>query len=369
MSNKTYIPAFRASVGDWDYYICKMKYAEVARSVGFAHEYGGNQQLSDLIQRGLSDRTQEIARYLLESEHRFLGSLIVAAWGGAPEYTQLEMENGAGLLEGLDQGFGVLTFDGTHSFFALDGQHRLKAIKDALKQEPDLGSEDICVLLVTHYDTEDGRLKTRRLFTNINRNAKATSKGDNIALDVDDACAVITRDLLTEHPFLRSPGRVRVFSSAPAADGSFKLATNVIPKTDPRAWTSITTLYEMVKALTFDADTSVRDPSIRPSDSVLADAFELVSDRLDDLLTKCGQIGQRLEKASSAKDIRVPSSEGGESHPMMRPVVQQCVVRTLALLIQEDRLDWDSALDRLDSLTWHLESAPWRRSSTSQQDE
>ena len=32
MSNKTYIPAFEAAVGDWKYYICKMKYAEVDRS-------------------------------------------------------------------------------------------------------------------------------------------------------------------------------------------------------------------------------------------------------------------------------------------------------------------------------------------------
>ncbi len=359
MSNKTYIPAFRANVGDWNYYICKMKYAEVARSVGFAHELGGHRDLSDLIQRGLSDRTEEIARYLLESEHRFLGSLIVAAWGGEPEYTYLEMENGEGLLEGLDQGFGVLTFDGTHSFFALDGQHRLKAIKDALMQNPDLGSEDICVLLVTHYDSEEGRLKTRRLFTNINRNAKATSKGENIALDVDDACAVITRDLLTEHEFLSAAGRVRVFSSTPSSDGSFKLATNVIPKTDPFAWTSITALYEIVKALTFDADAAVHDPNMRPSDAILSSTFELVSIRINELLEACGDIGPKLQNSSSAKELRLPTGEGGESHPMMRPVVQLCVVRTLSSIVQEDRLDWANCLARLRALSWELEEAPW----------
>jgi DNA sulfur modification protein DndB len=60
MTNKTFIPAFKANVGDWDYYICIMKYAEVARQVGFAYELGGNTDLNTMIQRGLSKRTQDI---------------------------------------------------------------------------------------------------------------------------------------------------------------------------------------------------------------------------------------------------------------------------------------------------------------------
>ena len=49
-----------------------------------------------------------------------------------------------------------------------------------------LREERICVLLVAHNDDEAGRLRTRRLFTNINKNAKATTAGENIALDEDD---------------------------------------------------------------------------------------------------------------------------------------------------------------------------------------
>ena len=52
MANRTLIPAFEAKVGDWKYYICSMKYAEVARQVGFAYEMGGNKDLNSLIQRG-----------------------------------------------------------------------------------------------------------------------------------------------------------------------------------------------------------------------------------------------------------------------------------------------------------------------------
>jgi DNA sulfur modification protein DndB len=359
MSNKTYIPAFEAHVGDWKYYICKMKYAEVDRSVRFAHELGGNRDLSTLIQRGLSDRTEDIMRYLLESEHRFLGSLIVAAWGGMPQYTPLQMEAADGLLMGLDQGFGVLTFDGTHSFFALDGQHRLRAIKDAVSRDPDLGSEDICVLLVLHNDNKDGRERTQRLFTNINRNAKSTTSAENIALDVDDAYAIVTRQLLTNHPFLSEDGRVRVFSRAPSDDGTFRLATKTIPKTDNRAWTSITVLYELVKALAFDVDASVADHTTRPNDQVLAMTYQAVVSRIDRLLDACGDIGSRLEKSNNAKQLRIPKAEGGESHPMMRPLVQQAVARVSSELVAAERLTWDEALTELSTLSWKMEAPPW----------
>lgn len=70
MSNKTFIPAFKAKVGDWQYYICIMKYAEVARQVAFAYELGSNTDLETMIQRGISERTKEITEYLLKSEHR-----------------------------------------------------------------------------------------------------------------------------------------------------------------------------------------------------------------------------------------------------------------------------------------------------------
>src|SRR5258708_5688904 len=124
MANKTFIPAFKAKVGDWDYYICTMKYAEVARQVNFAYELGNNKDLNSMIQRGLSNRTGEITKYLLDSPHHFLGALIVACWRGDPDYVELRMVDPDGLLTGVDRGFGVLTFDGTQSYFALDGQHR-----------------------------------------------------------------------------------------------------------------------------------------------------------------------------------------------------------------------------------------------------
>ena len=51
MSNQTLIPAFRCKVDTWQYYICRMKYAEAARQIKFPYEIGGNDDLGQVVQR------------------------------------------------------------------------------------------------------------------------------------------------------------------------------------------------------------------------------------------------------------------------------------------------------------------------------
>ncbi len=358
MATKTFIPAFKASVGDWTYYICIMKYAQVKREVAFAHELGGNKDLNTLIQRGISARTEGIKEYLLNSNHRFLGSLIVATWGGDPEYIELQMEDPEGLLKGVDNGFGVLTLDGSHSFFALDGQHRLRAIKDALSVDPSLGNEDICVLLVSHYDTEQGRERTQRLFTNINRNAKNTTPAENIALDVDDAFAITTRRLLTEHPFFSQPGRVRVFTKPPT-EGDFTLAAGSVPVTDKSALTTITVLYDILKLLAWELPDELHDLANRPSDEILEQGYVELSSRLETLLQAAGSIDSKLQSTSNAKDIRAPKGKEGSGHPMMRPVIQKAIARALHTIVEQELLTYNEALQRLSKLSWKISDAPW----------
>lgn len=359
MANKTYIPAFQAAVGDWTYYICVMKYAEVKRQIGFAHELGGNKDLNTMIQRGISDRTDDIREYLLNSEHRFLGSLIVAAWGGDPNYTELQMSDPEGLLEGLDSGFGVLIFDGTQQYFALDGQHRLTAIREALVKEPELGNDDISVLIVPHFDSDEGRERTRRLFTNINRNAKTTTKSENIALDVDDAFSILTRRLLQDHEFLSQTGRVRIFTRPPSDTGEMKLAGASVPKTDKSAWTTITVLYDMLERLASDLPSELHDLSARPTDEVLEGAYEVLSSRLESLMKNCGDLRTSLEAATNARDVRAPKANEGTGHPFMRPVVQKAVCDATRHILEAGDHDFDDVVAGLSQLTWKMEDAPW----------
>lgn len=358
MTNKTFIPAFKAKVGDWNYYICIMKYAEVARQVDFAYELGGNTDLNTMIQRGIGARTQEIREYLLNSEHRFLGSLIVAVWGGDPQYLPVQMEDPDGMLSGIDRQFGVLTFDGTQQYFALDGQHRLKAIKEAIRKDPEIGKEDICVIMVSHLDTEDGKVRTRRLFTNINRNAKATTGAENIVLDEDDGPAIITRRLLTEHPFLKQDGIVKVFTRI-GEEGEMKLAAGNVPQGDKKALTTIINLYEIVRELCFDLDSSMRNKSARPSDEVLEESYITIAKRLDEVITASGDVLSKFESEMSAKDIRAPKNHEQDGHPFMRPIIQKSIVRVIRQIAEQKALDWKEILKRVAALPWVIGDAPW----------
>jgi len=359
MSNRTLIPAFRCKVDTWRYYVCRMKYAEAARQVKFPYELGSNTELGQLIQRGISARTMGITEYLLKSKHRFLGGLVVAAWGGEPQYTPLSMDDPEGMLKGLDREFGVLTFDGTQAYFVLDGQHRLRAIKDAIKQKPELGREDICVLIVTHYDTLEGRRRTRRLFSNINKNAKQTGTAENIALDEDVGFAILTRRMLDEHEFLKVDGRVRVILSV-GDDGELKLASGSVPKTDARALTTFTVLYDVLQYLGWDLPRVMKEKAVRPSDEILDESYENLTERLDDLLKYCGDIRAKLEAAASAREIRAPRDAEGEGHPFMRPVVQKAVARVASEIMQQGVLGWDEIMKRLSELDWKLASPPWQ---------
>jgi DNA sulfur modification protein DndB len=360
MATKTFIPAFEANVGNWTYYSCLMSYGQVAREIQFAHDLGGNKDLATMIQRGIGTRTSGITNYLLSNENRFLGSLIVAVWGGHPQYTKLVMDASAEsqvMLDGIDRNFGVLTFDGSQQYFALDGQHRLKAIKDAVKRDQSLLGEDISVIVVPHFDTEDGRRRTRRLFTNINRNVKTTTAQENIALDEDDGFAIITRRLLDEHEFLQRDDVVRVFTRQ-GADGDLRLAHRQVPVT-ASAWTTIGVLYDVVTQLGFGLDASMYKISERTTEQILDQSYGLIAKRLDDLMEACGNLRKEYEAQLEPKFLRAPRGRDGDGHAFMRPLVQMQVAKAVRYVMDNDLLTWDELMARLSKLDWKMGKAPF----------
>lgn len=356
MANKTLIPALKARVGDWNYYICVMKYAQVAKEFSFAYELSANPDLSELLQRGIGERTSDIVEYLKKSEHRFLGSLIVAAYGGDPHYVPVRMDEHDELVRGLDSGFGVLTFDGSQQYFALDGQHRLKAIKEAIKQKPELGKDEISVILVSHYDTAEGQERTRRLFTNINKNAKSTSTTENIALDEDDGFAIINRRLINEHSFLKEIGRVLIFNKQ-QSDGALSIATNVADS-NKEAIISIKQLYEVVKHLSIKTPIDEHNTKIRPSDDDIEESYKIISERINQLFSACGDIIE-LATQGDLRTFRKNKKGPSFEHPFLKGIIQKTIPKVIAELIRNEDITWELALERLSSLEWKLSSAPW----------
>ncbi|BAY99028.1 DGQHR domain protein [Tolypothrix tenuis PCC 7101] len=201
-----YVPALKARMGDWQYYVTVMKLGKVSRECRLAEEIHANKDLDELIQRAIQDRVQkEMVPYLLNESQRFYGALVVAVYGGDPEFSPVRVAEHQ-LIDDRDKssyGFGLLRFDGSQIYYALDGQHRLKSIQEAIAKNPDLAQEEISVIILKHEQTKEGLERTRRLFSTLNRRAKPTSSGMNIAIDEDDSIAIVSRRLVKENEVIK----------------------------------------------------------------------------------------------------------------------------------------------------------------------
>ena len=75
-----------------------------------------------------------------------------------------------------------------------DGQHRRKAIEEALKENPDLGHEAISVV----FFADNGLTRSQQMFADLNKNAVKPSKSLNILYDRRDAYSRFIVDVIKE---------------------------------------------------------------------------------------------------------------------------------------------------------------------------
>ena len=198
-----------------------MQLGVLADRVSFANELHKNKALSQLIQRQLREgRSTEIAHYLNSNPERFFNSLVVAVYGGEPSWSALDAVRPNStdldvndLSEDAIASIGFLGLSGDEALFALDGQHRLAGIEEALKSNPALAKDEISVIFVAHGNDEKGLRRTRGLFTTLNKTARPVDKGEIIALDEADVMAITARDLVENDPRF-SEDRIHVTSIA-----------------------------------------------------------------------------------------------------------------------------------------------------------
>lgn len=244
------LPCLRGIIGDWFYYVTVLNFQEVLNRVKLPEEIDkkykdDDLKLGDWIQRKLEPkRTKAIVDYLHGQEQRFFNSLILGIYNGKPYWQDLNISTSK-IYESIDEvtleyfsrTFGILTLNGDEDIFAIDGQHRAIGIREAVKKYKNLGKDEVTVIFVAHRIDEEGKKRTRRLFSTLNRYAKPVSHSEIIALSEDNNCAVITRNII-ETSFLQ--GKVIINKAKPI---------NVDNK---NAFTNILTLYDIVKRILTD---------------------------------------------------------------------------------------------------------------------
>ena len=227
------IPSIRNNIGVWKYYISYLSFEQIDSMVKRVDdELHKSESLRDLIQRSITKNYEDIKDYILTQDERFFNALVLAVYDGEPKWIEVE-------LNFKDEEFfnmGFLEFNGKEKIFPVDGQHRVEGIKAALKINNKLKNEKVAVLFIGHKKDKAGMEKSRRLFTTLNRYAKPVTWDDIIALDEDDSAAIVTRELLEDHP-LFSGKRI------------IKAKQKAIPENDKTALTSIITLYQCNREL------------------------------------------------------------------------------------------------------------------------
>lgn len=208
MSSSWCVPSLRGVLGDWVYYSALLKVQHISERIKSSHQIREAKALEDYLQRSLKPRVEKIAQYLNRRDSRFFNSIIVGIFHGLPQWAEFDLVAVTRKLaikesSDLKESHGLLMFTGNEKMFAIDGQHRVEGIKQAYKNNPKRIREDqYPVIFVAHLDTSAGKVRTRRLFCDINKNAVAVSEGDKVVIDEDDLSAIVTRRLYANYlPF------------------------------------------------------------------------------------------------------------------------------------------------------------------------
>ena len=350
MKNKTeLIPALRAHMGDWIYYVTLLRMEQIADRISIAEKIHSSNALKEMIQRQITDRSKQIADYLVKQPQRFFNALIVGVYGGSPNWYELEVRsnrlfNAEALPRELDGILGFLRLDGTENLFAMDGQHRVEGIRQALRKNSKLKQEEVCVIFVSHRNDPAGMERTRRLFTTLNRYAKPVSKSEIVALDEDDVIAIITRELVENHQLFQEKISIS--------------KTKAISVRDNRSFTSIITLYEVLEILFGNKGRAwVKFKRHRPDDDVISQFYAKSACFWDTMIEyfpplKKVQVSHPDENISG----RYRNREGG--HLLFRPIgllIIAYVVRQAKDLGLSER----EAIKRISKISMKLTDEPW----------
>jgi len=349
------LPSLRARMGDWWYYITTMTFQEVASRVVPVDQIHEKQELKTWIQRTIKPiRLKQIATYLTTHEQRFFNGIVVGIYGGEPEWFEVEIGENPALTEikideKTENSIGLLKLNGTEELFAIDGQHRVEGIKKALKQDPELKNEQQCIIFVGHKKTNEGRERTRRLFSTLNKYAVRVSPGELVALSEDDTFAVVVRKLIDNYPPLNK-------------DFVPITPTTNIPKPDRTCITTVLGLYSIVQTLacpkTQEGSQRCAELKTGPPNQIEIENIFTQQIEFWELLRKFVPEVEKVTNAEPntklAKEYR--NDDGG--HVLFRPFGQKAFVNAARILIDRG-MEMEIAVSNLSRVPMKLNETPW----------
>lgn len=357
MSDAILLPALRGNFGDWIYYSCLISITEVGKRVRYAEEIHSSKALSELIQRSLEGvRARHISEYLARNNERFFNSLVLAIYGGAPQWLEVgnyQSTTNPEILKQISQRsmdtMGFLQLSGSEKIFAIDGQHRLAGIKRAIADKLPLNDELIPVILVGHKTTIAGMRRTRRLFTTLNKTAVPVRKSDIIALDEDDVMAITARRMVESEDRFKDP-KIAVISSPN------------IPVANRVCLTTISNLYDILKLLFMYELQQRTDRNLRfnrPSDERLNTHYTFATAYFDGLAKAFPTVKALFDAPAPEKVTPLHRGPHG-GDVLFRPIGLEIVTRVIIEFADKNKLNLSDATHRLRGIPTDLSKAPYK---------
>ena len=322
---KQQFPALQGKMGSRTYWVTVWPWGFVRSMIDYAQDLPDSATLppAEKVQRDINfSRVQkQIVPYILSNEDRFFGALIVEGRGSKPEFQP---------LEGFS-GYGTLTMPGDYILFALDGQHRLAAIKESCLSEPDLAGELQTVILVWHEST----LKTRKLFTHVNKNARPTTSAQNILLDDEDLYAEIARRLERDFPIFRERVNWKGNSLSPTTSN---VTTAPVLTLSARLWLD---------------EYNIRSTLVELAEGRVDAYYNEVKGIWEKILPSLAPLQEVLTGAAEMRQLR-------DRYIIHTPVGQQSMIHAVQMARQREVPIEDIAA-RLGKIDWSKSSQLWNR--------
>jgi len=354
---KLNLPCLQGRIGDWVFYMTLLSFREVANRVKLPREidkkYADEKlKLGEWIQRKIEPtRLKHIVEYLKTQQQRFFNSLILGIYDGNPTWQEIDVQssnvfNDEEQLVYFSRTFGILTLQGDESIFAIDGQHRAYSIRKAVAEQENLENDEISVIFVAHKTTPEGKIRTRRLFSTLNKYAKPVSQSEIIALSEDNNCAVITRHFVDNESLFR--------------DKILVIKNRSIRPDNETAFTNIMVFYDIVERLLTDKSVvgikvkgynKDKFTKVRASDEIINESISYIKRIFNEVIKKIPSLEQFFQTGKVNRNKKSTSL-------LFRPIGQNVFFDTLKVGIDQSKKK--KVLDYFAKNTFNLTNSVWR---------
>ena len=345
------LAAIKGKMGIWNYYVTAMRFEDIVERVDpISEEISNNKSFSNMLQRAITDNVDGIKDYIINQQERFFNALVLAVYDGNPEWFELEME----VEDFVTYSVGVLELSGREIIFPVDGQHRVEGIRASLEEKPELRNEKVPVILIGHENSKDGKRRTRRLFSTLNRRARKVNNNEFFALDEDDVVAVATREIIEKNPLFEGERLINA-------------ANKNIPSSNHRAFTSILELYECNK-LIFDYFTSVEGIKpqkkkemflYRPDEEIVDKYTSYINQFWNEMQTEIPSLNEYVNaKIDEIDSMNKRSEEGGDI--LFRPIALTQYINAVIFYLKKKNCSISEAIREFNKVPMKIQDKPWK---------